>query len=90
MFCVIFSCIKFLIDKQQENVCSDDNLIAKTIPEIIVAYNHGSSKKDNTALNLIIRIGEIYQVRYFQISQVYENETYRVIGDTWYIHSGLT
>ncbi len=42
---------------------SDEDLIVKTIPEIIVAYNHGSSKKDNTALNLITRIGEIYQVR---------------------------
>lgn len=57
-----FSCIKFLIDKQ-EDVTSDEDLIVKTIPEIIVAYNHGSSKKDNTALNLIVRIGEIYQVR---------------------------
>ncbi|KAJ6631724.1 RRP12-like protein [Pseudolycoriella hygida] len=54
------NCIKFLIDKL-ENVSSDEDLIKKTIPEIIVAYNHGTSKKDNTALNLILRIGEIYQ-----------------------------
>lgn len=60
-FLQIFSCIKFFIDKQ-ENVADDEDLIVKTIPEVIVAYNHGSMKKDNTALNLIIRIGELYQV----------------------------
>lgn len=71
---VHFSCIKFLIEKQ-EDVSSDEDLIAKTIPEIIVAYNHGSSKKDNTALNLIIRIGEIYQVCNFLL---------RIVLYTWW------
>lgn len=31
----------------------------RTIPEIIVAFNHGANKRDNVALNLIIKIGEI-------------------------------
>lgn len=31
----------------------------RTIPEIIVAFNHGANKRDNVAVNLIIKIGEV-------------------------------
>lgn len=69
------SCIKLLIERQ-DNITLDNALIMRTIPELIVAFNHGAikqeiqteneqqdntehKKKENVALNLIIKIGEI-------------------------------
>lgn len=56
---IIFSCIKILIEKS-EDITADSVLIGKTIPEIIVALNV-TNKKENVAINLLLKIGEIYQ-----------------------------
>lgn len=55
---VCFSCIQLLLERQ-DDISLDNALIIRTIPEVIVAFNHGANKRDNVALNLIIKIGEI-------------------------------
>lgn len=44
---------------RQDDISVENALIVRTIPEVIVAFNHGANKRDNVALNLIIKIGEI-------------------------------
>lgn len=48
-----------MLDKS-DDITADSKLIGKTIPEIIVALNV-SNKKENVAINLLLKIGEIYQ-----------------------------
>lgn len=54
-------CITILLEKQDDDLSVCSNLIIRTIPEVIIAFNHGSNKRENVALNLVIKIGQIYQ-----------------------------
>lgn len=51
-------CIQLLLERQ-DDISLDNALVIRTIPEVIVAFNHGANKHENIALNLIIKIGEI-------------------------------
>lgn len=53
------SCLRLLIEQSGDDLSLENPLILRTIPELIVAYNHGTNKRGNFAPNLLTKIGEI-------------------------------
>lgn len=48
-----------LIETSGDDLTLENPLILRTIPELIVAWNHGINKRGNAAPNLLARIGDI-------------------------------
>lgn len=55
-------CLQILLEKQAETITTDSDLIKKSIPEALVAFNQAITKKrENVALKLLLKIGEHYE-----------------------------
>lgn len=58
-----FSCLLLLIEKDETRLQYNSKLISRTIPEIVMCFqSSGKKSKDDVALNLLLKIGNIYQV----------------------------
>lgn len=58
------SCILLLIEKELANVQSNSKIVSKTISEVVVSFSQAiNKKKENVAVQLLLKVGEIYQVR---------------------------
>lgn len=52
-----------LLEKQEDTITVSNNLVKKSIPEAVVAFNQAITKqKENIALKLLLKIGVLYEV----------------------------
>lgn len=57
------SCLQILLEKKLDTITVQDSLIKRSIPEAVVALHQAiTKKKENIALNLLLKIGELYEV----------------------------
>lgn len=76
-----------LLEKEHETVHSNSKIVSKTISEIVVSFNHAlNKKKENVALKLLLKVCEIYQVRY-QLRYHYSSYTFEHFPIYHSIHS---